>query len=414
MGAAPLVVATFFALGPLGNVDFQASVRTTSNVRLIAEQAMPGQPGPGQDRSLAELGFTPRLVLMNDARLRITLAYAPSLRVPYASESSAVRDGELVSPVDHTTLLHNADLRVERAQGKWTLRSRAAASYGALDPFERGTTPGQPAPAMIAIPYQAFVLGAGFTTLPSRRVSLTVDAFASMSGGRGETAVQTLPLQQELRLDSALDFAATPRTSYTALLSFAGARVDRAGDAAMVRAGGRWTRSLTRRHTLRLSAGAATALERTAPGEEQQGSAPGGTVRSTSNTGPWAQASLAYTPLLSSIALTAGAEPAIDRLSGAVDYRGYLEASSAWSPLRDWRLDLSGYAAVLEPWLGNDERQADRTWLTELRLRVSRNLGRYVTLGAGVASRRQDSGRADLVSFREFVGMLEMNATTSP
>ncbi len=416
MGAALLVTATIFALGPLGNVDLQASVRSTSNLRLISEQAMPDQPGPWQDRSLAELGFTPRLVLVNDARLRISLAYAPSLRVPYESSSSAVRDGELSSPVDRTTLLHNAELRAERALGKWTLRSRAGASYGDFDPFDRGATPGQPVPSMTHIPYQSYAIGAGFTTLPLRRVSLAVDALASMSGGRGQVAEETLPLQRDLRLDSALDFEATRRSSYTALLSFAAARVDRAGDAAMVRAGGRWTRSLTRQHTLRLSAGAVTAFERAAPSGEQLESARSGSARSTSNTGPWAQASFAYTPgnLRTSFALTVGAEPAIDRISGAVDYRGYLEAGSTWSPVRNWQFALSGYAADLEPWLGNEVRQSTRTWLTELRLRATRNLGRQVTLGAAIASTRQDSGRTDLASFRELTGMLELNATMAP
>lgn len=412
MGAALFVTATILALGPLGNVDFQPSVRATTNVRRVFAQATPGEPGPGQDSSLSELGLTPRLMLLSDGRTRIALAYAPSLRVPYESSSSGGSGGELDSPVDHTSLLHSADVRVERVMGNWTLRSSADASYGTLDPFSRGPTTGQPVLALSDIPYQAYAIGAGFTTLPVRRVSLAVDALASMSGGSGRAAEQALPLQRDLRLDGALDFQANPRTSYAALLSVAGARVDRAGDAALVRAGGRWTRSLTRRHSLRLSAGGVTAFERAAPDVAQSESARIGTARSTSNVGPWAQASLSYTPgdPRTSMALTVGAEPAIDRLSGAVDYRGSTEASLAWSPFRDWQFGLSGYAAVLEPWLGNEARQATRTWLTETRLLASRSLGRFVTVGAAMAWTRQDSGRGDVASFNELVGRLELNA----
>ncbi|HEY0840442.1 MAG TPA: hypothetical protein VGD74_09680, partial [Vulgatibacter sp.] len=219
MGAALLVTATVLALGPLGDVDLQASVRATTNVRRVFEQAMPGEPGPGQDSSLSELGLTPRLMLVNDGRTQIALAYAPSLHVPYENSSSGASGGELDSPVNHTSLLHSADLRVQRVWGNWTLRSRADASYGTLDPFSRGPTPGQPVLALSNIPYQAYAIGAGFTALPMRRLSLTVDALASMNGGSGSAAEQTLPLQRDLRLDSALEFEANPRTSYAALLS---------------------------------------------------------------------------------------------------------------------------------------------------------------------------------------------------
>lgn len=401
--AALLGAISLFSLGPLGDIEADAGVQAGSRLRVVDEQERPGQGTSSQDRRVGEFDLGPRLTLTNDARLRLALTYAPTLHVPMELAPAETPEGQTLSQVEGATYLHNAELRAERPLGRWVLRGSAGASYGSLDPLASGALPGQPLVGTARIPYRALTLSAGVTLTPSSRTLVSLDAGASSSGGDGTVAEQSLPTQRDLRVDGAFDLRATRRDTYGALLSFAGARVQRGSDSVALRAGGSWTRGLTPRHSLRLSGGAAVAREQSLGGDNP------GVL-------PWAEGSLAYSPgeRRPTLAVTLGAQPAIDRLTGAVDVRGFVEARSAWAPARDWAFGVSGQAAVLEPWLGYQGQEVSRTWTGGVGIRMDRSLGRFLTAGAGVFSTWQRSGREDLATFREVVAMLDLVATLSP
>ncbi|AKU89844.1 hypothetical protein [Vulgatibacter incomptus] len=409
MGAALLLVASLFTLDPVGSVDLQAEVRSGTRFRMLDQDPRPNEPIPvDASRRVAELGVAPRLALANDARLRLYLAYTPSVNVPFEAAPPGTNQGSAPSPLDRTSFLNNAELRAERDWGFWSMRAGASATLGRLDPLAGGP----PAVAVTTtgrIPYQAWSLNAGVTAIPWQRGTLTVDGHLSQGGGDGSLAERVLPVQQELRIASALDHLLTRRDTFGATLTFVGARLDRvdpavpAGgeriDAATLQGGPHWLRVLSRQFSLRLAGGAAAAYEVSSANQ-------------WSRIGPWGLAALAYQPggLRPSLTLSVGLEPTIDRLTGSLSYRGLVEARSEWVPTRDWRLEASANAGVLEPWLGFDGQVATSTWIGGGSVYAGRELWRNVLIGASVAGIWQDSGRQDLSSFREVVAALELRA----
>lgn len=412
LGGALAVVASVFTLGPLGRVDVESSVRTTSTARQIDERIGVAAERRDEDRRLLELTLEPRAVLRNDARLRLNLAYAPRLHLAFEEVSSGVGPSAQTVPIERTSLLHNAELRAERDWGRWTLRGRADATYGSLDPFDRDTLGEQPIVTTSRLHYRSLLVSAGFTTLPWQTGTLTVGATASLTGGDGQLARARLPTHLELRLDSSLEIDASYRDTYDLLLSLSRSEVERGGDSLTARGGGRWTRSLTRSHTLRLAAGGAAVLQQleAVPGVESPAPAP------ASNLGPWGLASLAYLPGARSPSLTVGVglEPTVDRISGAVDYRGAADARTVWAPFESWEGSLSGFLGILQPWLGREEQEAERTWTGGAELQIRRELGPYFFAAVSVSSTWQESGRQDLASFRELGATLQVVATLPP
>lgn len=409
MGAALIVAASLFSLGALGQVDVDAAVQAGASARLIDETASVDELA-GSSRRFAEIGLGPRLTLANDARLRLALTYAPALRVPFESASDDPR-AEGLSPWERTTVLHNLDLGATREAGRWSLRGGVAASSGTLDPVA-GRTAGQPLIGTERFSYRSSTLRAGFTWGATRRSTVWVDVRGVISGGEGQAARQLVPLQQEVGIDASFDFQASATDTVGATLGVVGSRIEGRSDAATLLGGGSWSRLLTRDLASRMAGGIAAAYEPPGPGLSgaAEGSAAGGRSLMA---GPWFRATLRYDPgdARASVLASAGMEPVIDRLSGLVDFRGSLEGTLSWAPIRDWRFDLSANAAVLQPWSDREGTQVARTWVGGVGTRIGYAVGRYLVVGGGVASIWQDSGRDDLVSFREIVGTVDLTAT---
>jgi len=400
LGSTIFLAASLFAAGPVGTVDLTADVRSETRLRSIDEDD--GELVRGRDRELVELGIQPRLMLRNDARLRLALTYAPSLRVPYESLREEPSPDDAAFADDRTTFQHNATLTAERAISHWTLRGGASATYGFYDPLDReqAQARGQPLLSSSRLPFQAYALTAGFTTLAWLRTTLSVDAIASTGGGDGPMARASLPTQDELRLTSALDHEANRRDRYGALLNLTRTQIEGGDNASTLDAGGRWSRTLTPTQELRLSGGVSVAMVETEADSHERA-------------GPWAEGAWTYLPAphLPSLRMAVGGAPSVDRLSGSLSYRAYAEGRAGWAPLRDWTFELAAGGALLEPWLGFEDQEVSSTWMGTAGARVGWELTPRLSVGGGLAALWQDSGRADLVSFREFVATVDLVAT---
>ncbi len=426
-GGAVLLAASLFSFAPVGNVELGAEVRAGTNWRLVQEQGLATQEGPLPPeviRSIGELDLAPRLELSNDTRLRVSLAYAPTLRVPFEPRPEGL-DPRISAPgpLQRASLLHSLELRLDRELSDWTLRGRAFATYGSMDPLGRdvfappregerpGTSAGsQPVLRTDRIGYRSFGASAGFTTLPWRSATLSIDGSASVGGGTDREAAEVMPLQRELGADGRLEFQLGYENLLGVEVSAVDSTVAEGSDALLLRFGSSWTRILNRFFTLRFAGGAVGADVTTPPEPLPEGER-GSSTRAVS-AAPWGQVALEYlhSEVRPSLALIVGAEPTIDRLRGALDYRTFVEGRSAWSPGRDWLLGATGQVAYLDPWLGYDDIDYERTWIAGMALRADRSLTRDVTMGVVVAAAVQHSGRADLLNFREVVTMVELRA----
>lgn len=393
----PLLAASLLYLGPAGQLDLQAGLRVASTARMVDEAPLADGSTPGVERRRLELDLEPRIILQNDARLHVRLSYLPTLRVPFEAAPPGMDPDRMPSAADRATWLHVAALDAEREVGRWTLRAGGRASHGVVEPYDRVLGPDEPVLTMERVPYQAYGASAGIVTSPWRRTTLEVGLAGSMAGGDGEVAQAAIPLYQEVRLDGSLDLEQGRRDLVGGRVGVAVSRV-READTIASRLGGRWRRELGRPTLLELSGGASMILG------------------DFTSVGPWAVASLGYqpSPRLPSFSFALGLEPGIDRLMGAVHYRGSAQARAEWVPARSWELSAFGYGGVLEPWSGYEELDASRTWFGQLGLRAAYELGRHVSLAAGASSIWQQSGRSDMPSFREIAALLELHTVLIP
>lgn len=406
MGAALAVIAaTVVGLGALGDVDLDAGVVAESRVRMLEEHPSAEQQVVPRDELIGTLRLAPHLALENDARVRLTLRYGPILTAPYDLAPSLRSGGNSSAPPEQGSILHSGDARARIEMGHWLLVAGVGATRGTFDPLINRTPADTAFVTTARLPYSAYEAMASVTSTSFRATTMSLTARTGVSGGRGADAEAVMPTLQELRLDGGVERMLSPRDGLGGVVSYLGTRVQRNNDALVLRGGGTWMRVLARPSILRMEAGLVYSQERSVAARDAGEDA-------FATISPWGRASYAYVagerfPTLSAVV---GSEPAIDHLRGTVESRGFLELTSGWVPVRDWRLGLTATGSWLEPRTSRVETHG-RTWVGSLGGRIERAIGRTLIAGGGIASTWQRTEREDLMGFRELVVTLDLGAT---
>lgn len=402
LGPTLALVGAVFSAGPFGAASLEAGVRSGTSIRVIDEEAGPGAEGGGETRRVVEARLSPRLALATDGRIHLLLAYAPVLHAQGSSGAEGLRPEEEWRP----NVLHAAELRLESAGGPWRWRGGVDATYGWADVAAQGNLGTSPVATPERLPFRSSAAGAGITIASWQRTTLSFDGRTTVSGGDGTTAEQLLPVQREWVGSSTLETRVSHLDTASLAASATTSDVEGGSHASTIQLGLGWARALSRHGSARVAAGVAGASERAADGSAATG-AP--------RLAPWFRATYGHAgDRRPSVDVAAGAEPAIDRIGGAVDVRWFAEARAGWSPLRDWHFAASVQVAALDPWLGYEEREAGRTWLGGGGLRAGWRFGRDFVIEGGLGQTWQSSGRADLSSFRELAATIELTTNLPP
>lgn len=386
-----VVLGALLHLGAAGDLHAGGDVRATQAARSLDLATI-------DDVARAETTVMPRLALTTDGRLRLELAYEPSVILPF---EVAGETGMSDSLGERTALLHRVGGGAVLSMPLWRLHAGGRITSGDTllfaDPAA-GTAEGQAVSTFSRLAQFGAEAEAGATGELSRGTSLRFSAGASHGGGADDEARVLLPIAQTVRVAAGLDRRVSRR--HTVGVQALGTRTrlgeEAIGDAGYFRAGGSWAWEMDPRFGLRSAAGAALTYERTAPPD-------------LPTLLPWIESTLSYVPAGTRPGATLGAafEPVVDRFSGDVDLRGSAHATVGWAPLRRWTFGVRGStSAQFRP----DDTSDPHTVVHAAALSASHEVAEHVRLALSAGSTWQLTDRADLLEFREDLVLLELTS----
>lgn len=398
-----IALAAWLAVaGAAGGLAVDTSVRVAAETRRTVPDVKPAT-------TVAEAELAPRLSLSRPGRLHLSLRYEPHVRAPLDLSGDATRPGDWTFTGRGATVVHDAELAGHRRMGtgNWAVGASARGSYGDLDPFERERGLAQPVATTRRIPYAYGMATVDVAVEPSRREAWSFQLGSFLTGGADDEARAVLPLQRSVWIDSTFTWGVTPRDALSAVASVAGSRVERAGDAAYLLAGGGWRHHVRPTLKLRGAAGLAATFARAPEGGGARGAV------------PWARASLAHEPEAPrpSAEVHLAVAPWIDRVTGAIDARATSDAWVRWRRTPAWLLEAHLSFAAIRGWGGLDTFTRGGGPYAAIgmgELRASHELRPRLSVSAGVRAAAQRSDRVDLPGFREVAGFVDLVAGAAP
>lgn len=391
-----VVFAALAALGTAGDLHLRGDLQSSQSVRSTDNDAAP-------DIARAELTLAPRLSLDTDGRLRLQLAYAPSIVVPAdISGNTPELSGSLA---ERSAPLHRALAAAELTLPAWVLRAGGSMSTGEVlqigDPTA-GPPAGQPVSTTSRVRQIGGDVTAGATGTLTPRTTLALTSGFSQSGGADDEARALLPLLQEVRGGVVLSYELARRHTLGLDVQANRTRIgeEASGDAGYLRAAGRWGRELTRALTLGTAAGIALAWERDA------------TVDAPPVL-PWLEALLAIAPggMRPSGQIGIALAPVVDRFSGELETQANASASATWAPFRRWVFGLRGSTSAQ---FGSGDATSDagapHTLVHAAGLSAGHEFSDRLRLTASAGSTWQLTEREDLLQFREDLVVVELSA----